>query len=662
MTATPAPMAALAELAANAWTTWNPDARALFARLDADRYAELRYSAPALLASLGSERVARAVADEGFAREVFRVHGRLRRELEQPGFLHAEGEPLVAYLCCEFGVDESLPLYSGGLGILAGDHLKSASDLGVPLVGVGLFYRHGYFRQGLDPDGWQTESYLPNDPERMGLVLERGEDGAPLEVEVEMPDVVVRARIWRLAVGRVPLYLLDTDVAGATEGARAITGTLYGGDRERRIRQELLLGVGGARALAALGLTPRVFHLNEGHSAFVSMERLRAMVAEGADRDAAFRAVRDSTVFTTHTPVPAGNEVFDPALVLRYLGPLRSALGLSEEELLAMGRASADDAGFGMTPLALRTSRFANGVSKLHGEVAREMWQALWPDLPADEVPIEAVTNGVHPPTWIASAMADEDVDDAALWAAHRDRARALVRLVDDRLGKRSGLDAEALTIGFARRFATYKRADLVLSDPDRLAGILARTDRPVQVVFAGKAHPADQAGKRLIHKVVQLTREARFAGRVVFLPDYDMEIARHLVQGVDVWLNTPRRPLEASGTSGMKAAMNGVLNVSVADGWWAEGFAPELGWVIEGADEEAEAREVYRLLEDEVVPLFYARSGAEPPVRWVSMMRSAMAGTRERFASGRMVREYLDRAYAPVEARARRHASGTPA
>jgi starch phosphorylase len=509
---------------------------------------------------------------------------------------------LAAYFCLEFGLDESLPIYSGGLGVLAGDHLKAASDLGIPLVGVGLLYRDGYFRQRLDGSGRQVEDAQPFDPEAAGLVREA------VTVEVELDGETIEAAVWRAEVGRVPLYLLD---------AEGITDSLYGGDREHRIRQELLVGVGGVRALAALGLEPTVFHMNEGHSAFLALERIRALVADGVPRDEAVERVRSSTVFTTHTPVPAGNEVFETGLVRRYLGRLAGECGFAEDELLALGRVG-DEEEFGLTPLALRLSAHANAVSELHGEVAREMWGPLGAH-------IGHVTNGVHPGTWVAPELADRAGDTDHLWRVHIQ--------CKSRLAERTGLDPDTLTIGFARRFATYKRAGLVFSDVERLLAL------PVQVIVAGKAHPADEAGKDLMQSVTSLGRD-----RVVFLEDYDMGVARLLVQGCDVWLNTPRRPLEASGTSGMKAAMNGVLNLSVLDGWWAEGYEPDVGWAIAGEDDEADAEELYRLLESEVVPTFY-----ENRERWIEMMKASIDRLSPRFSMHRVLVDYAERYYLPA-------------
>ena len=537
---------------------------------------------------------------------------------------------LVAYFSMEFGVEARVPIYSGGLGVLAGDHLKAAAELGVPLVGVGLLYRHGYFSQAVDEDGRQTERYADVEPEALGLVRE------PVSVEIALAGDDVLAQVWRYDIGSVPLYLLEVD---------GVTDVLYGGDREHRIRQEVVLGVGGVRALEALGLAPTVYHANEGHAVFLTIERARRCVQAGVEPRDALARVRETTVFTTHTPVPAGNEVFADELVARYLGALAADAGVSRDELLALGRADGSD-GFGLTPLALRVSAYANGVSKLHGEVAREMWAGLGPD---EAAPIGHITNGVHLGTWIAPELAallrDAGVRPEAPPAAggwERARSLDLAALRDtraqlrSRLIDRTGLDPDRLTIGFARRFATYKRATLVFSDLDRLLAL------PVQLVIAGKAHPLDAPAKDLLQEIVDLTRGAA-AGRVVFLEDYDIDLARLLIPGCDVWLNTPRRPYEASGTSGMKAAVNGVLNLSVLDGWWAEAYDPSYGWAIAGASDEEDAAELYALLSEQVVPRFEARD------EWDRMMRSSIAELAPRFSMQRTVIEYVDEYYVPA-------------
>jgi starch phosphorylase len=544
---------------------------------------------------------------------------------------HAGDDVLVAYFSMEFGIDARLAIYSGGLGVLAGDHLKAAAELGVPLVGVGLFYRGGYFLQGVSEAGRQTEKYEELDPQALGLHREA------VDVEIDLGGERVRAAVWRYDVGSVPLYLLDVPW---------VTDALYGGDREHRIRQELLLGVGGVRALDALGIEPTVYHVNEGHSAFLTIERARILVAAGRSTDEALDEIRRSTVFTTHTPVPAGNEIFGDALVLRYVGGLAAEAGIDEGRLIALGRSDGTDA-FGLTPLALRLSSHANGVSELHGKVAREMWEGLWP---GRKPPIDAITNGVHLGTWLAHELAaqlreagvrpeappDEanwsaarDVDDDALWETHAELKR--------RLAEHAGLDPGRLTIGFARRFATYKRAGLVYSDLERLLAL------PVQVVVAGKAHPQDAPGKDVMQAIVKLSRGAA-RGRVVFLEDYDIDLARMIIPGCDVWLNTPRRPYEASGTSGMKAAVNGVLNLSVLDGWWAEAYDAAYGWAIDGVSDEEDAEQLYTLLEQQVVPRFEARDA------WLDMMRSSIAELAPRFSMQRTVIEYAERYYLPAK------------
>jgi len=528
----------LERLAGNLAFSWLPAIRDLFRDLDPADWDESDHNPIVLLAGLSDDRFERLAEDAGFVRRVDDAERILQSELDGPTWWTGDDDFLVAYFSTEFALDESLPVYSGGLGVLAGDHLKSASELGVPLVGVGLFYDRGYFRQTLDETGWQQERYPLNDPTRLPLTLERRETGEPLLVQLELAGEPVAVRVWRADVGRTRLYLLDTNVEENSEEARAITDRLYGGDREHRIRQEVVLGVGGMRALRRLGLAPTVFHMNEGHSAFLAIERLRELTAFGLALEQPLDDVRGSTVFTTHTPVPAGNEVFEPALVQRYLAGLVAGAGLDWDEFLALGRIAQDDL-FGLTPLALRLSGRANGVSELHGEVAREMWSAL-------DAPIGSVTNGVHARTWTAAELQSRtELSDDDLWRIHMQCKRELLERVAPEL------DENALTIGFARRFATYKRAGLLFSDPDRLARIVTSGERPLQVLLAGKAHPADEGGKQLIREIWQLTRDSRFADRIVFVEDYEMTLARHFVQGVDVWLNTPRRPQEAAERAG---------------------------------------------------------------------------------------------------------------
>ncbi|HEY2073015.1 MAG TPA: alpha-glucan family phosphorylase [Gaiellaceae bacterium] len=661
--------AALTEIAGNYSFSWTPGARQLFAELDRRRFSELMHNPKAMLSELTDADLDRALTPE-YAMKLGRVQERLAAEAEQVTWWDQEERPddfLVAYFSAEFGLDESLPTYSGGLGILAGDHLKSASELGIPLVAVGLFYFRGYFRQRLDEGDHQVERYPRNDTARLPLTL------VPMSPTVTMADdhgnlVPIRIGVWRAQVGRVSLYLLDTKVEGNPDWARDVTNTLYGGDRQNRLRQELVLGIGGVRVLRELGLQPSVFHMNEGHSAFFQVERLRELVEHGLDRDSAVERLRASTVFTTHTPVPAGNEVFEPELVRRNIGPLVETCGFAWDEFAALGKVRDEDEMFGMTPFALRTSAYANGVSKLHGVVSREMWHDLWPDRPVDEVPITSITNGVHVRTWLGGELEGMlgtntpqlervfDLSDEDLWNAHRGAKSRLMEFISRTRGAPE-LDPEALTIGFARRFATYKRAGLLLSRPERLAALLGDPHRPLQILVAGKAHPADEAGKEVIRQVVDFARGVDAHAHVVFLPDYEMTLARRLVQGVDVWLNTPRRPMEASGTSGMKAALNGVLNCSILDGWWAEAYNPDRGFAVgeelqvdtDQEQDDADAEALFAVLEQQVLPAFFDRDERGVPLRWVEMMRHSIAELGTQYSTNRMVREYVERLYLPA-------------
>jgi len=668
--------AALLEIAGDFSFTWISEARLLFDALEPRRFAEVHHNPTALLSELTDEDLARALTPDYLAR-LARVQGRVARDRGEETWWRARSGPsdlFVAYFSAEFGLDESLPIYSGGLGVLAGDYLKAASELGLPLVGIGLFYRRGYFQQRLDVDDRQIEHYPLTVSSRLPLEL------VPMAPLVELADddgnlVPIRLGVWRVRVGRTSLYLIDTWIQGNPEWA--LTDTLYGGDRANRLRQEVLLGVGGVRVLRLLGLEPTVFHLNEGHSAFLQLERMRELVEEqGLSADEAIERLRASTVFTTHTPVPAGNEVFDPDLLRAALGGLVERCGLAWDDFVALGKIDPDESGFGLTPFALRTAKYANGVSELHGAVSREMWHGLWPEKRVDQVPITSVTNGVHQRTWISGELevllgdTDPQFERARelppedLWAARRRGKERLLRYVATTRGVRE-LDPDVLTIGFARRFATYKRADLLFSRPERLAQLLADPERPIQVLVAGKAHPADEAGKDLIQLVVDFARDPAAAGRVVFLEDYEMTLARRLVQGVDLWLNTPRRPHEASGTSGMKAALNGVLNCSILDGWWAEAYSPACGFAIGGPEveaseaqqDEADAEALYAVLEEQVLPAFYERDEAGLPQRWIALMRESIAELGPRFGTARMAAEYVERLYLPAhEGAARTH------
>ena len=696
----PEPLEPLLRIAHNLYWSWSPEAWALFQRLDPALWDNLHHNPIRLLARLPQARLDEAATDGDFLAHMERVRERFRAYRGNGAWFpgaHADvADATVAYFSAEFGITECLPIYSGGLGVLAGDHLKAASDRGVPLVAVGLAYHEGYFRQVLNTDGWQQERYPEVDFVSLPLTLERAEDGEPITVEVPFPARPVVAQVWRAEVGRVPLYLLDTNVPANDEADRAITRRLYGGDSEMRIRQEIVLGIGGLRALAVLDIHPDVCHMNEGHAAFLALERIRRLRAEkGVDFATARAAVQVSNVFTTHTPVPAGFDLFDPSLVQAYFEGYAGELGLTFDEFLALGQAPGNDTRFNMALLAARLATHRNGVSALHGEVSRRMMRSWWPGLPVDEVPVHHVTNGVHMRTWISPEIqglldeyvgnhwwedpADSDtwsgvdrIPDERLWEAHLAAKERLVAFArgrmlatarhhhgspTERARAREVLRADGLVIGFARRFAAYKRADLLFRDLDRLFRILGDPDRPVQFVFAGKAHPADDPGKEIIKRIVHMASRPEVKGRIVFLEDYDIQVGRHLVQGVDVWLNNPRRPLEASGTSGMKAAANGVLNLSVLDGWWDEGYDPEVGWAI-GAPEEypddatqdaVEASSLYDLLEREVVPLYYQRDEAGRPREWISRMKASVRQLCWRFNTNRMVTEYADRFYVPA-------------
>jgi starch phosphorylase len=705
----------LRSIAYNLWWSWSADGHELFVRLDPDLWEAVRGSPIELLARVDQARLDELAGDDAFTSHLDACWQTFQRYMQREGWFHKTfpeaAQSRIAYFSMEYGIHECLPIYSGGLGVLAGDHLKTASDLGLPLVGVGLAYAEGYFRQVLNSDGWQGESYPINDWHRMPVSPVLGADDKRLIIDVRYPHGMVKAQLWKVQVGRVPLFLLDSNLQDNAPADRAITGPLYGGDQEFRVRQEIMLGIGGVHALEAVGLTPTVCHMNEGHSAFLAVERIgRVMRDRGVRFAVAAEANSAGNVFTTHTPVPAGNDAFDPALVRRYLEPYRAPLGISDEEMLGLGRVDPSNQAspFVMPVLAIRTSDSVNGVSELHGEVSRRMWQDLWPGLPTHEVPIESVTNGIHTPSWVASELGalytrylgprwtehcdDPDlwaraheIPDSELWGVHEHRrhrlvqhARRWLRAAAERRGAAREeleladevLDPQALTIGFARRFATYKRATLLFSDLERVKKLLLDANRPVQLVFAGKAHPQDGGGKDLIRTIIHASRDAGLRGRVVFIEDYDMRIARALVSGVDVWLNTPRRPHEASGTSGMKAAANGALNLSVLDGWFAEAWrdhAWEIGWAIgrgeeypDGTGDPRDAEVLYDLLEREVVPLFYAREGTSRlPRGWVKRMKTSIALLAPRYNTARMVREYAKNIYVPA---VRLHAAMTGA
>ena len=693
--------AELRELARNLYWTWHPEVVEVFRDLDPELWRSVNHNPVAFLEQLARETIEEKGETLALEPRVAHAFHGLRAFLASEdtwGARHAG--PLraapVAYFSAEFGIHESLPIYSGGLGVLAGDHLKAASDLDIPIVGVGLFYGQGYFAQSLDENGWQQERPVHSDPEKLPLERATHPDGTPVTVTVATRGGDINAAVWSARVGSARLVLLDTNVSENDESTRNLTAQLYGGDNGVRIRQELVLGVGGMRALDALGIRPGVVHLNEGHSAFAVLELARRYM----ERDGrAFREVREKianhTVFTTHTPVAAGHDRFPPDLAEHALGPLRDAIGLGHHSLMALGRENARhrEEPFCMTVLGLNMARARNGVSNLHGRVSRAMWAHLWPSRGVDEVPIGHVTNGIHLPSWIATPMArlyqrhlgndwahrvDDPrtweavarIDPAELWQQHEILRSKLVGFVRKRVRAQMAargeadpgetaplLDRRALTIGFARRFATYKRGDLLLRDLDRLAALVGDPERPVQIVFAGKAHPRDDGGKRIIQRVFEITRDARFRGRIVFLENHDMNVARHLKQGVDLWLNTPRRPLEASGTSGQKVVANGGLNCSILDGWWAEAYDGFNGFAIgdggEHVDDETQnardAESLFEVLENQVVPLFYDRNHEDVPLGWVARQKHAIQTLAWRFSARRMLLDYALGCYLPA-------------
>ncbi|MBI1902961.1 MAG: alpha-glucan family phosphorylase [Planctomycetia bacterium] len=690
-------------LAKNVWWSWNPDVVNLFRDLDPIRWRQLDHSPIALLAEFTPERLDMRVQEMVLYSRINHAYRRLKEyfALSQTwAATHAGvlGAKPVAYFSAEFGLHESIPVYSGGLGVLSGDHIKSAGGLGIPLVAVGLFYTQGYFKQQLDAQGYQVEEYIDTKVEDLPMEPALGRDGKQITVVIETRSGRLLAKVWRLQVGRVNLYLLDSNVDGNGTEDRHLTSRLYGGDHRTRVRQELVLGVGGIRALQALGLEPGVYHLNEGHSAFVVLEAIRQrMQNDGVSFDEALREVAHRTVFTTHTPVPAGHDRFDGGLIEEHLGPLRDQLRISYDQLMGLGRVEPQNQSepFCMTVLALKLSRRANAVSALHGHVTRRMWAHLWPWRVEEEIPIGHITNGVHISSWLAWQMAQlydkhfepdwrkrlgepevwqaiHQVDPGELWETHYALKNLLLAFIRRRVSRqcrrrgegddvveaaRSMFDPSILTIGFARRFATYKRADLILASLDRLDRIVNHAQRPVQIIFAGKAHPADEPGKQLIKRIANLRHDPRFAGRVVFIEDYDINVCRHLVQGVDVWLNSPRRPLEASGTSGQKAVLNGGLNCSVLDGWWAEGYDGRNGFAIgkgsshvsDAISDQRDAEDLIRVLEERIVPLYYDRDVDGLPRQWVQTMKNSISSLAWRFSADRMVMDYCKTAYLPA-------------
>ncbi|MBN1944583.1 MAG: alpha-glucan family phosphorylase [Bradymonadales bacterium] len=692
----------LDKLAHNFWWSWDAQATHLFRQLDPEVWEASGHSAIAILDTLGEEATLQRLRDSDMVGQAEEVLARLQSYLECKEPWKAseiqvppESGP-VAYFCAEYGIQESLRIYAGGLGILAGDHCKSASDLGIPLVAVGLAYREGYFTQLIDPDGRQQAYYGRSDFERMALEPVCDGSGRFETLSVPMDGGEVIFCMWRTQIGRVEMILLDTLLFQNSSSDRALTLRLYGGMGDTRIRQEMLLGIGGMKALRFLGYQPSVFHMNEGHTAFLTLERLREKVTEGKSIETAMEEVRQSCLFTTHTPVPAGHDRFAPDLVERHLGWLRQELGMDRQTFEGLGRVNPQDPGetFCMTVLALKLSRGANGVSALHGDVSRRMWHSLWPNQEVDQVPIGHITNGVHIETWIASEMRElldshlgvewrqkpwdpkvwervESIPDSLLWAVHCLLKTRLVKYAREselneylRHHKRGALvvehllDPDALTIGFARRFATYKRGDLIFRDLDRARRLFTNPDRPVQILFSGKAHPQDFGGGEIIRRVVAAANDPMLGDHVTFIPNYGIEVARLLVQGVDVWLNTPRRPREASGTSGQKVPLNGGINISTVDGWWCEGFNGKNGWNIgdphrsyssEWDHDQQDHESLMRILEHEIIPLYYDRDADGLPKKWIAMMKESLRSVGQAFSSHRMVRDYATRYYWPT-------------
>ena len=697
----PNPIHRLHELALDLWWSWNPVARQVFRRLDYPLWRVSAHNPVRMLMAIDAARLQEAAQDLSFLDLYDRAMVGLdeARSAKNTWWTH-NGPPLsgkvIAYFSAEFALHQSLPIYAGGLGVLAGDHCKEASDLGVPLVGVGFMYPQGYFHQRISVDGWQQENYERLDWTNAPIDTALTREGKPAITAVPLGDRTVLAAVWRVRVGRVRLYLLDTDLEENAPWDRELSARLYGGDRETRLQQEIILGVGGVRVLRALGLEPAVWHLNEGHAAFVALQRIREWLEHGASFDQALDEVRRTTVFTTHTPVPAGHDAFPFHMVEKHLAGCWGEIGQHRPRFLSLGEY--DNGGgsqFNMTALALRTASHVNGVSTLHGEVTRSMWHPIWPDVPVSKVPVKSITNGVHVPTWISGPAIDlfnrhlgpdwldhqddeafwnrlSDISDEELWKARQTMRAELFVFIRERLRQRwtqerpmpiqivrggAMLDPDALTIGFARRFAAYKRPELIFHDAERLARILNASKRPVQIVFAGKAHPADDPAKHHLQRVFHRSLDAMFAGRVAFIDDYDMHVAHCLVAGCDVWLNNPRKPLEASGTSGMKASLNGVPHLSIGDGWWAEGFNGRNGWLIESrtdpndhaATDAADAESLYTLLEEQVVPAFYERDERQIPRRWLVVVREAMRSNLPRFSARRMVKQYVNEMYAPA-------------
>ena len=698
--ALPGGLRRLHELAENLWWSWNPETRGLFETIDPTLWRLSHHNPVKLLQELKPEHLAELEHDPVFLRHYSAALKAFDHYMAGEGTWFATRYPqladrTIAYFSAEFGLHRSVPIYSGGLGILAGDHCKEASDLGLPLVGIGFMYPQGYFHQRITPDGWQDAQREPFNRLESPIKQAFVPSGEPCQVKIKLGGRMVTALVWRIEVGRGHLYLIDTDIQDNSPQDRELSARLYGGGQEVRLCQEILLGIGGVQVLRTLGISPTVWHANEGHSAFLTLELLREMVQAGRTPAEAMEQVQAHTVFTTHTPVPAGHDVFPYELMDRYFKEYWPQLGLTREAFFQLGEhPELPHAGFNMTALAMRMSAHVNGVSREHGRVSRKMWRSLWPNLPDSVIPIRSITNGVHVPTWVAPELSHlyskylgpdwmERLDDAAiwhrvmdipeseLWAVRQTLKRKLMSFIRERaragwksqdleasqvLAGGTLLDPEALTLGFARRFATYKRATLIFSSLARLKNLLQDRWRPVQLVFAGKAHPADEPGRQFIRQVYSFCRDHGLGGQVAFLPDYDMHMAKYLVQGVDVWLNNPRPPMEASGTSGQKAALNGVPNLSVLDGWWQEGYDGANGWAITAStdmdwqtQDAHDAEQLYRILEQDVVPLYYMRDRDEIPRGWIQIVKDAIRTTAPRFSARRMVKEYMEVMYAPA-------------
>jgi starch phosphorylase len=688
----------LLDIAANLWLTWNPEAIKLFITMDGDLWEKNQHNPVRMLGEISQEKLEDLAHDEGFLSEVQRVGEQLDQYLHVLRSINHSAQASVAYFSAEYGLSDTLPIYSGGLGILSGDHVKAASDLNLHFYGVGLLYQLGYFQQYLNMDGWQQDFYQVNDFHNMQVQEVKRPAGGPLEIELDFPGRTVFLKVWQIKVGRVAIHMLDSNHEKNSEYDRRLTAQLYGGNPEMRLQQEIILGIGGVKMLEALGIQVTVVHMNEGHSAFTPFERARVLMKDkGLAFAEALEVVRQSSVFTTHTNVQAAHDVFSPDMLKNYFGPFLREFNISLHDFMASGRVHPENQleNFSMTVAAVKNSAFINGVSALHSEVSRDMLKNLWPAVPSEHVPIQAITNGIHIPSWVSFEMNDlferylgskwrekqdyrdawekvQNIPDPELWSVHEIRRRRLIAFTRQRLQKQllakgasnmlisesqEALNPVALTIGFARRFATYKRAYLIFEDRERLLKILNNPERPVQLIFAGKAHPQDQAGKELIKNIISFMSTEHLRGKIAFIEDYDINVARYLVSGVDIWLNTPLRPLEACGTSGMKAACNGVLNFSVLDGWWDEAYDLKNGWAIGNREaytdkeyqDEVESKAIYSILEKDIIPLFYERGSDGLPREWIRMMKHSLITIASRYNTNRMVKEYFNKFYKPA-------------